>query len=149
MKFVFYGAKWSSGLLIVAVSFHLPIDMKSLVFQREQKEDTHVNITSFQLPINYQATAVLPTPAFPNKPCALPLTVLYPFLAPPQHCKVCMLSLHLENRILEYNSSLGCHLGYYFPLFKTLETRHRINAVVVIGEELVITVPCQKVVSYF
>lgn len=54
-----------------------------------------------------------------------------------------------SQEILEYNSSLGCHLGHYFPLFKTLETRHRTNAVVLIGEELVITVPCQKVVSYF
>lgn len=72
------------------------------------------------------------------------VTILYPFLASPHHCKVCMLSLHLENRILEYNSSLGCHLGYYFPLFKTLETRRRINAVVVIGEELVITVDVSK-----
>lgn len=91
---------------------------------------------------------MLPTPAFPNKPCALPcdstLSILRFSTALQRLC-----AFTASREILEYNSSPGCHLGYYFPLFKTLETRHRTNAVVLTGEELVITVPCQKVVSYF
>lgn len=83
-----------------------------------------VEITSFHLPINQQAKIVLQHFAFPKMPCALPcddtlfilsfstaLQILHDFIASPE--------------ILEYNSSLGCLLGHYLPLFKTLETRPR------------------------
>lgn len=86
---------------------------------------------------------MLPTPAFPKRTCDDTLFII--------SFSTALQGLHaftVSQEILEYNSSLGCHLGHYFPLFKTLETRHRTNAVVLIGEELVITVSCQKVVSY-
>lgn len=81
---------------------------------------------------------MLPTPEFPKRPCALPCNDTLFIVS----FSTVLRGLHAftaSQEILEYNSSLGCHLGYYFPLFKTLETRHRTNAVVLIGEELVIT----------